>query len=226
MPRVVILGTGTEVGKTYVTRLLARRLTTLHGVAAVALKPIETGLATLETSDFAALATSARAPLATRPIHAFRRAVSPHLAARDEGATIDPGAVVRWVRAEEAHLAASSEADVGVSLVETAGAAFSPLGAGVTNHDLARALEPAAWVLVAPDRLGVLHDLAVTLRALARPPDAVVLSTPLVDTSTGTNAAELRALGIADPAAVVPHGGGEGVPLDELDALTRRLLAR
>jgi hypothetical protein len=52
--------------------------------------------------------------------------------------------------------------------------------------------------------LGVLHELAATLRALGaagRVPDHVVLSAARgSDASTGTNADELRRLGIADPA--------------------------
>ena len=66
---------------------------------------------------------------------------------------------------------------------------------------LARALDPAIWLLVGADALGVLHDVTATLgfaRALGRPPDHVLLSASRSpDASTGTNAAELEALGIA-----------------------------
>jgi dethiobiotin synthetase len=85
-----------------------------------------------------------------------------------------------------------------VTLVESAGGAFSPLGAGASNVELATALQPALWLLVAPDALGVLHDLRATLGALPRPPDAVVLSSSRGrDESSGSNAAELAQLGIA-----------------------------
>jgi dethiobiotin synthetase len=123
----------------------------------------------------------------------FSRAVSPHLAAREAGAELDVARVTSWVEGEQLASGAS------VTLIETAGGAFSPLAAGLTNVDLARALEPALWVLVAPDALGVLHDVTATLRALPRAPDAVVLSgARSEDQSSGTNAAELLRLGICE----------------------------
>jgi dethiobiotin synthetase len=84
-------------------------------------------------------------------------------------------------------------------VVETAGGALSPLSDTETNLDLARALEPAELVLVAPDALGVLHDVRATwtaMRALLREPDQLVLCRARPpDASTGTNAAELERLG-------------------------------
>jgi dethiobiotin synthetase len=98
-----------------------------------------------------------------------------------------------------------------ISLVETAGAVFSPINRDQTNFDLALALEPSIWILVAPDRLGVLHDLTTTLstmRARGRAPNLVVLSQPdPFDTSVGTNADELDYLGIVSVSGVIPHSG-------------------
>ena len=109
-----------------------------------------------------------------------------------------------------------------VALIETAGGVFSPLSDDSTNFDLALALSPAIWLLVAPDALGVLHELTATLRALGaagRRPDHVVLSAARgVDASTGTNADELRRLGVADPAAVLRQGS------DDAEALVPLLL--
>ncbi|HET9956027.1 MAG TPA: dethiobiotin synthase, partial [Polyangiaceae bacterium] len=92
-------------------------------------------------------------------------------------------------------------------LVESAGASFSPLSSQETNFDLALRLEPAIWILVAPDSLGVLHDLTTTLalmRERGRLPDYVVLNQARPpDASTGTNAEELSRLRIAQPELVV-----------------------
>jgi dethiobiotin synthetase len=103
-------------------------------------------------------------------------------------------------------------------LVESAGGCFSPLHLGVTNADLAFALEPAVWILVAPDALGVLHDVSATLGVLSarrRLPDHVLLSAAREpDASTGTNAAELSALGIVTPTAALSRG--EAFTLDPL----------
>ncbi|HEY8943664.1 MAG TPA: dethiobiotin synthase, partial [Polyangiaceae bacterium] len=106
------------------------------------------------------------------------------------------------------------------TIVETAGGVFSPLAKRTTNFDLARALEPCTWLLVAADALGTLHDVTATLEALrarGRSPDLVVMSasrTP--DLSTGTNAGVLAELAIAHPAAVLSRGHSDLKPLARL----------
>lgn len=196
--RIVMLGTGTDVGKTYVTALLARGLAAARSV--LALKPIESGVEDGALGDAGAIAAAAGHPARLSPWR-LRRAVSPHLAAREQGMVLDVADVVHWVETEE-RLASAS-----LTMVETAGGALSPLGRGTTNVELASALGPALWILVAPDSLGVLHDLTATLRSLPRAPDAVLLSGARpADQSTGGNAAELLGLGICEVLEVVPRG--------------------
>ncbi len=81
-----------------------------------------------------------------------------------------------------------------ITLIETAGGAFSPVSQTKTNWDVAQALRPSALVLVAPDSLGVLHDVQATLRALSpHAPDLLVLSEARApDSSTGTNFDEIE----------------------------------
>ena len=211
--RVVILGTGTDVGKTYVTACLARSLRARGCSSVLALKPIESGVESGVTGDAGVIAAAAAHPAALSPWR-FRAAVSPHLAAREEGVRLDLGEVAGWVRSEEERLRSE------VALVELAGGAFSPLGVSATNVDLALALEPALWLLVAPDSLGVLHDVTATLRALPRKPDAVLLSAARApDQSSGRNAAELQRLGIVDVLYVVAAGA------NSCDAVAEWLLA-
>ena len=196
--RVVVLGTGTDVGKTYVTACLARALRERGSV--LALKPIESGVETGRSGDAGSIAEGAgHAPILSP--WRFARGVSPHLAAREAGMHIDIAEVAKWVFDHEGLTGAKT------TLVELAGGALSPLARGSTNVDLARALEPAIWLLVAPDSLGVLHDVSATQRALPRMPDAVVLSSARApDASSGSNADELTALGIAQVLEVVPRG--------------------
>jgi dethiobiotin synthetase len=185
-----VLGTGTDVGKSFATACIARALRE-RAVSVLALKPVESGVAPGIAGDAAIVANAAGHTPVLSPWR-FSRAVSPHLAARDVGTSIDEGAVARWVADEEARAAAS------VTLVELAGGAFSPLRVGGTNVDLALALEPAVWLLIAPDALGVLHDVTATLAALPRRPDALLLSRARpADASSGTNAHELSLLGVA-----------------------------
>lgn len=223
--RVVILGTGTGVGKTYVTCRIAEGLRGRAGV--LALKPVETGVSSAQSGDAAAIAAAAGHAVPSSPWR-FVRAVSAHLAAREAGAVIDPRDWAGWVAREEVEaatgpLSSSALSSARVTLVETAGGAFSPVGPTATNVDLALSLGSALWLLVAPDALGVLNDVTTTLRALPRPPDAVVLSGARpADDSTGTNASELAALGIARPLCVIGQGARDASAivdwlLDKLD---------
>lgn len=210
--RVVVLGTGTDVGKTFVTARLAAALQA-SGSRVLALKPVESGVAAGEPGDAGRIASGAgHEPALSR--WRFSKPVSPHLAARETGRAIDLQEVVEWVVEQEQ----AGQPDV--VLVETAGGILSPLAAGRTNLDLALALGPARWLVVAPDSLGVLHDLSASLRVLPRRPEAVVLSCSRPpDASTGGNAAELQALGICEIAAVFgPNGGDPGPVLARLGA--------
>lgn len=218
--RVVVLGTGTGIGKTHLTRALARALRA-RGAPTVALKAIETGE---PWADAAALAVDNPFHVTPHPLYAFRDAVSPHLAARRESRPISLAATVEWVARQEAELATYDNMwpYPRWCLVETAGAVFSPLGPGARCFELARALEPSRIVLVAPDALGVLSSLDAVLAAMrhqGREPDFVVLSAALPDTSTGTNALELELLGIARPALVLGPGD------EDASALAEALLA-
>jgi dethiobiotin synthetase len=209
--RVVMLGTGTDVGKTYVTRRLAEALSSRTSV--LALKPVESGVIDGRAGDAEQIAEAAGHPALRSPWR-FGRAVSPHLAARDSGQALDIGSITEWIAEQERVRPAH------VTLIETAGGALSPLAPAITNVELALALEPAVWLLIAPDALGVLHDVSATLRALPRRPDAIALSASRPsDASTGTNADELALLQIAQVSSVITRNG-------DATALAAWLLAR
>jgi dethiobiotin synthetase len=186
----------------------------------LAVKPIETGIRAIEDTDAAKLGVASNPTLAPQHAYAFETPVSPHLAARDHGIIIDPAKVVAWIAdrcQRDARDTRFSEPDGHQRpddwvLVETAGGAFSPISEHHTNLDLAVALEPSQWVLVAPDRLGVLHDMRTTLMAMAsvaRLPDIVLLSaTRVPDASSGTNRRELESLGITQVTGQIPWNGG------------------
>ncbi len=204
--RVVILGTGTGVGKTFVSAALARRLRA-RGLQVAAIKPVETGTTDPVGADANLLArATGRAP--SHDALVFADPVTPRLAAERAGVEIDLRRLVRVV--EEAERDPSLE----FIIVEAAGGAFSPIATDASNVDLAVLLEPATWVLVAPDALGVLHDVSATMRAMVangRPPDHLVLCAARPsDESSGTNASELTRLGYA-PTAVVSTGDESGV---------------
>lgn len=202
MTRIVVLGTGTEIGKTHASIAIAATLADM-GIAIAALKPVESGVpidVTSASTDAASLASVSSYPISSQP-YAFPDPVSPHLAARRAGVVIDFERITSWVDAHHAQ----------VVLIETAGAMLSPIDRGRTNLDLARALRPELLLLVAPDRLGVLHDVTAALHALRTlapelPLPTLLLQPPAVpDTSTGTNADEIAWLGIAAKPHVLPR---------------------
>ncbi|WP_437277807.1 dethiobiotin synthase [Sorangium sp. So ce375] len=197
--RVAVVGTGTGVGKTHVSVALVAALAS-RGHKVCGLKPIESGVDGTSTSDAEHLALVS--PVQPEPApYCFGEPLSPHLAARRCGRAISLDVAASWVDRQPAPLV----------IVESAGALLSPLGPGLTNADLVRALAPDALVLVGLDRLGILHEVAccmLALRALAPslPPAIIVLNPPAApDASTGTNAGELHALGTTPECVVMPR---------------------
>ena len=82
-------------------------------------------------------------------------------------------------------------------IVEGAGGLFSPLADDVLNIDLYREFERAKLVLVAANRLGVIHEVIATCRAAAQIDvalDHLYLSAvgPAGDSSSKTNAHQIR----------------------------------
>jgi dethiobiotin synthetase len=198
--RIVVVGSGTGVGKTHVACALLGVLRGL-GIDAVGLKPVESGCAGGVAADAARLASCSRG---AAPWHAFADPVSPHLAARRAGVEVDVEALVAWA---EAHGGAWQ-------VVESAGALLSPLSTRATNLELTRALRPSGVVLAAFDRLGALHDVAACMAALRSRGLAkhtvVALGAPEVpDAASGTNAGELVALGIAPAVVSFPRAAVE-----------------
>ncbi len=189
-PLVVITGTGTDVGKTHFATALVQAWAKAGPCPIAGIKPVETGVegAAPDGSRLAQVSTFhvKRYP----PPYLFVRPVSPHLAAREADVAIDLDVVLSWV--------SRFRAEAGAVVMELAGGLFTPLSTSRTNADLVRGLPGARTILVAPDRLGVLHDVlcaGTAAKAIGVALDGVVLSTPeRPDAATGTNAAELRAL--------------------------------
>jgi dethiobiotin synthetase len=196
MSLIVVTGTGTGVGKTYVCRALHEALRDIGDV--VALKPIESGFSG-QGSD--AECIGAGGPWSP-PIYGLEEPLAPSVAARNAGVRISLERVATEVLARaEARRASGPDGltpAATICVVESAGGLFTPLDDEArTNLDLVRLLEPCMWLLVAPNRLGVLGDLGAHLRAASsehRMPDRVVLNGLVVDGSSESNESELRRL--------------------------------
>jgi dethiobiotin synthetase len=174
---IALSGTGTGVGKTTTALALVRALRAA-GRPVTAWKPIETG----GVEDGTRLTEAAGSD--AMPVVRLRDPVAPSVASRREGILISVESLAREARSREG----------GPLVLETAGGLFSPISEGATNAELVRAVAPDLHLLVAPNRLGVLHDVEAVRRACASmglPIDLVVLTGPSRDESGTTNASEI-----------------------------------
>jgi dethiobiotin synthetase len=198
--RVLVTGTDTGVGKTWVTCALALALGSA-GRRVIALKPIETGCsgAPGDREDGVLLA---RATGQSQPSHALFRLtehVPPALAGDRSGITIDFDALISRIERYGDHAE--------YLLVEGVGGLLAPLTWEWNMVDVARALGACALV-VAVDQLGTINHTLLTLSALELagvPCAGVVLTTPdIPDQTTGTNGAAISRLSGVDRVVAAP----------------------
>ena len=182
MSAIFVAGAGTDVGKTYVTALLARQLVA-SGRAVLALKPVASGAPPFDDAAFAATDTAQLLAAVGAEITAdtvaacspwrFAAALSPDMAAAAEGRTVGFDAVLDWCR--ERIAAAPAGAAV---LIEGVGGVMSPMTSDALNLDLIKALDVSV-LLVTGTYLGALtHALTAleTMKAHAVAVQAVVLN--------------------------------------------------
>lgn len=159
---VFITGTDTEIGKTYVACGLIRAAVAA-GLRVAPFKPVAAGCehtpAGRRNDDAEALiaASGVDWDYDTVNPYALEAAIAPHLAAIDEGVTIDPG------RIRAAHDTLASSADLVV--VEGAGGWTVPLDGEL---DTASLVAGAGWpvLLVVGMRLGCLNHTLLSARAI------------------------------------------------------------
>lgn len=166
---VFVTGTGTEVGKTWVSAGLLRAART-RGWSVAARKPLQSFSAGDRTTDSEVLAQATGEDASVVCHQSLAAPMAPPMAAAALGLTV-PGLDELRVWLEESWPAAC---DLG--LVEGAGGVASPLGEGCDCAALARALEPDLVVLVAAADLGVINTVRLSVAALAPLPVAVHLN--------------------------------------------------
>ncbi|WP_197136289.1 dethiobiotin synthase [Crateriforma conspicua] len=171
-----IAGTDTDVGKTYVTALLAAALNG-QGKRVGVYKPAASGCNRsgdeLVADDAVQLWRAAGKPLDLDAVcpQRFEAALSPPESAKLAGQSVDQRLLVRgaepWLRGE-----------FDVVLIEGAGGLFSPISDQWMNIDLFQQFDDARLLVVAANRLGCVHQtLATCIAATERQvcPDGVVL---------------------------------------------------
>jgi dethiobiotin synthetase len=151
-----ITGTDTGVGKTVFMVLLLKFLRE-EGVNAAALKPICSG----GRDDARKMLGAMQRKLSLDEINPwhFRAAIAPSLAARKEKKTVRLAPVTAHIRAMQKRF--------DILLVEGAGGLLSPLGENFNSRDLMVALNATPFI-VAPNRLGIVNSVLLTLEALPK----------------------------------------------------------
>jgi dethiobiotin synthetase len=191
MSAVFIAGTGTDIGKTFVTAGLIRHIRGSGGAIA-AVKPIVSGFDpdAWQESDPAVLLAALGLPATLAEVERispwrFKAPLSPHMASRREGRTIAFRDVVEFCRSTAA-------AQRGLLLIEGIGGIMVPLDERRTVLDLMSVLRIPV-ILVAGSYVGTLSHTLTALEVMAR-----------------------RNLDIA--AVVVSESEGSAVPLEDTAA--------
>ncbi len=216
---VAVAGTGTDVGKTVVTSALLRALRGL-GVAAQAVKPVQTGVsaaggvrdggtggmprrgdAGTYASAVADMAGASSVPPAAA-LRTFALAASPHFAAAAEGVCLNAAGLAEDIRGHWARLSPPAE----LLLLETAGGLLAPLNARETMLDL-MAFLGAPVILVARNELGALNPALLSLAALRR------------------RGLALAALALVEPPREVREASGPAILEENIRYLRERLRA-
>ncbi|MQY51997.1 dethiobiotin synthase [Rhodocyclus tenuis] len=158
-PAWFIAGTDTGVGKTFVTCALLHALRQ-RGLRAVGMKPVASGTDVAgDNEDVSALADASNvdAPRALRNPYCFRAAIAPHIAAADEGVSVELPRIVDAF----GELRALADA----TLVEGVGGFLVPLGDEIDAAQLAVALDLPV-ILVVGMRLGCINHALLSYEAI------------------------------------------------------------
>ena len=206
---LLITGTDTEVGKTFVGAALCRALQQA-GRSVLAIKPVESGtdLGGPEDGQLLAEATGQAAPSAA--LVRLGPPIAPPVAADEEGVVLDSEAWLRFIREASEHHE--------LVVVEGAGGLLSPLTWQSTALDLAVALD-ATVLVVAHDRLGAMNQSRLVIHCLRQAgcklAGLILNGAPGSDEVTGSNSAALRRLEPETPVLSLPpmEHWHEAVPL-------------
>ncbi len=212
-----ITGVNTEVGKTYVTALLARRLRA-EGLSVGVYKPAASGCdlheGVLLSDDAVQLWEAAGRPLSLAEVcpQTFAAPLAPHLAARAEGVEIDPALLRAGLTAWTGHC--------DIVLVEGAGGLMSPMSDDEYVADLADDFG-YPLIVVAANELGVINQTLQTLITAVTFREGLDIAGVVLndcrptnaDASTSSNAEQLAKRCTPPLLAHVRHGATE-LPTD------------
>lgn len=159
----LVVGTDTDVGKTYISRKLIQYFAQ-KDIATIGMKPIASGCQldefnNLMNEDVRILTevSNISAPLSLVNPYRFIAAIAPHIAAEQANIKIEADVIV------QAYLALAKQAEVVV--VEGAGGFLVPINQTQTLADLAEMLD-LPLILVVGMRLGCINHALLTVEAI------------------------------------------------------------
>jgi dethiobiotin synthetase len=155
---VVVTGTGTEVGKTYITAALARELAR-RAIEVHVRKPVQSFAPGDSTTDADVLAAATNEPVDTvcPPHRRYAVAMAPPMAA----AALHQPAFTIDDLADELKAPAT-----GITLVEGAGGLLSPIADDGDTRVLIATIQPALTILVADAGLGTINLVRLCAEAV------------------------------------------------------------
>lgn len=209
--KAIVLATGTEIGKTYVSCAMLRRARR-NGLSVCALKPAMSGFSpdALAASDAGQLAAACGETLSKDNFarycrFSFEEALAPNVAARRSGVAMSFDALVDFAEA-------GLQGDADLCIVEGAGGVMSPLTDTHLNVDLAIALKLPV-VMVTVNYLGSVTHTLTALEACERRGvnvAALAISQPTDSYGPPKELAEELGRWSDVPAALFPHAAGLG----------------
>jgi dethiobiotin synthetase len=173
---VAVAGTGTDVGKTFVSAAVLRALRA-HGSAVAARKPVQSFAPDDRATDAHMLAeATGETPYEVCPPHRWLKVpLAPPIAAEALG--LAPFSITDLASEVLAHVPTAT-----FTLVETAGGVRSPLADDGDCAAFIAALSPSLVVLVADAGLGTINSVRMSIDAL-RPHPVIVYLNRFTDTS-------------------------------------------
>jgi dethiobiotin synthetase len=146
MERIFVTGIGTGIGKTFVSAILAKALEADYW------KPVQAGFADGTDSEWVAGMLTNTGSVVHPEVYRLAKPASPHIAAREEGITIDIKKICSQIPTNNRNL-----------LIEGAGGLLVPLNNSAFVADLIKELG-AKVILVSRNYLGSINHSLLTAR--------------------------------------------------------------
>jgi dethiobiotin synthetase len=146
MERIFVTGIGTGIGKTFVSAILAKALEADYW------KPVQAGFSEGTDSEWVANMLTDTGSVVHPEVYRLAKPASPHIAAREEGITIDIKKICSQIPANNRNL-----------LIEGAGGLLVPLNNSAFVADLIKELD-AKVILVSRNYLGSINHSLLTAR--------------------------------------------------------------